>query len=228
MQGQRAQLDQVQEAMAELVEDAREVASQAERVEEGLSALDQTHADVEQTFASLTEQIGQSLETFAFLGDLSRQIEVLALNLAVEANRSEHGRAFVVIAERMRELNLDVARSVYDARQRADALQNTSKATREAVGAVKQTLLDSAARARDISRRAGEQEHSSARVREALAAVALSLGELAEAADHQEDLAQDMVAASESLAVAHRGLSPRRRRRACSVMKRTKARTRAV
>ena len=113
---QASSVQQTSASMDEMANTINENAKNATETDETAKLLAENAGVCSQSMAKTSEAMGDIFERIAIVGEITRKIELLALNASVEAARAgEHGKGFAVVASevsKLAELSKDAASDI--------------------------------------------------------------------------------------------------------------------
>ncbi len=145
-------------ATEELSSSIAEIAASVERSSaKSRSAQDQTTA-VNAQVGALSQNAAEIGNVLSLINDIAEQTNLLALNATIEAARAgEAGKGFAVVATEVKSLATQTAKATEDISRQITAIQQVSRQTAEAVGAIAHGISEVSSSVDDVSRRAAEQ-----------------------------------------------------------------------
>ena len=194
------------EASRHAASDADSVALSAEKLSESVDQIERRIADsagvVRQTVdrARATGATVDELVSFAgrvgsvvqVIGEIAGQTNLLALNATIEAARAgEAGRGFAVVAQEVKSLASQTARATAEISDQVAAIQQSSTASAEALGAIQSKIAEVDIHSGAIALTADAQRAAARQIAASIRATATHAKEMALLAESLRSASQD-------------------------------------
>lgn len=166
-------------------ERAEEIRGLSNKAHQGKEEMDMTRGDVD----NIAESAGAIQDVLKVIQDISGQINLLAMNAAIEAaHAGDAGRGFAVVADEIRKLaestaqnSNQIAESIQDIVQNIEHATERSKQTASSIDAIAQETANSALAMEEIFAALEEVNQGTTQINEALSNLVHSSAEVRDA-----------------------------------------------